>query len=316
MQLNGIAVGDALGLPVKNKSLEEIDQYLNVLFQYDLDQLDNFTNDINSTNFGSFSDETVLSWMTFSALEHEDPVEELKRLMMSIDVNGSDSTTEATIKSLKGRSYRAGYDVASNGVAIRSIPVGLMKSHEGIDVVIDYVEKLGRITHDNDDAIASGIITAMAASAAKSYKGLKIETDQFILSLRNSVHSYPNALSALDFLGEMTFMTTTDALNMVERIDPPIERKSHITSNGLSTTIWAVYSFLTWPGDFVKATSLALCAGGDTDSTAAITGGLVESYGGDIPAIWLQRVEPMISLIGKKSEENKKANTSKKKTTK
>jgi len=56
--------------------------------------------------------------------------------------------------------------------------------------------------------------------------------------------------------------------------------------------LWAVARF---PGDYPAAIRACVRAGGDMDTTAAITGGIVATRTGlgGIPASWLQAREPL-----------------------
>lgn len=59
-----------------------------------------------------------------------------------------------------------------------------------------------------------------------------------------------------------------------------------ISGNVVSSVMWAFYCFLTKPSNFLEAITLTISAGGDTDSTAALTGALSGAYLGEeaIPA--------------------------------
>jgi hypothetical protein len=54
----------------------------------------------------------------------------------------------------------------------------------------------------------------------------------------------------------------------------------------------ALFCWLRWPGDFRAAVEAAVLAGGDTDSTAAIVGGLVGATTGEagLPRQWLDGI--------------------------
>jgi ADP-ribosylglycohydrolase len=60
-----------------------------------------------------------------------------------------------------------------------------------------------------------------------------------------------------------------------------------------TTVLWSLYAFLRSPDDYLEAVATAIAAGGDTDSTAAMTGAIAGARLGQeaLPAALVARLE-------------------------
>ncbi|GGM38093.1 ADP-ribosylglycohydrolase family protein [Dactylosporangium sucinum] len=175
-----------------------------------------------------------------------------------------------------------------NGAAMRVAPLGAY--HAGNPATA--AREAGRqaeLTHAHPDAVAGAVAVAVAAS----------------LTAKARLDGHPPGDLITRILPYMPEKSgTTRMLARAKRV--PTTRAAQILGNGSRVTaadtvpfaIWAAARHLT---DYPAALQACLDAGGDVDTTAAITGGIVAAYTGvgdrpgarGVPTEWITNREPL-----------------------
>jgi ADP-ribosylglycohydrolase len=176
---------------------------------------------------------------------------------------------------------RSGVFSAGNGPAMRSAVLGA--AVDDIDRLVPLVRASTEITHSDPRALVGALAVALAAR----------QSAQGICDARRLVQD----LSAVS-----SGPATDECCALVERAraraehgESTLEFAEHLgCANGvtgyiLHTLPVAVHAWLSYPADFARAVEAAVRCGGDTDTVAAIVGGIVGARTGEsgIPAPWL-----------------------------
>ncbi len=280
--LLGLAIGDALGMPVEGLSPDWIWKLYG--------KVDDFLPSPDlGLGPGQFTDDTQMmlihaeSIVEKGGVDPEDLAVKFIRWVKEGAPRGIGHTTLRAIKQLmSGASWREsgieGEFAAGNGVAMRIAPVGLLNAWTPERLRED-VEKAGIITHRNSEAINGGLAVAYAVArlaSGASPDGLLEEVCEFVGPSRVT----ENMRRAGELLGK--------------GVEP--ERALRILGTGgyvVETVASAFYCFLRTPGDFATSVVTAVMGGYDTDTTAAVTGALSGAFNGiqGIPERWVERVE-------------------------
>lgn len=280
--LTGLAIGDALGMPVEGLPPESIRKRYG--------KVDDFLPAPHrGLGPGQFTDDTQMmlihaeSIVEKGRVDPEDLARRFVRWLMEENPRGIGHTTLKAILRLKqGASWREsgeeGEFAAGNGVAMRIAPVGLLNAWTPERLKED-VEKAGIITHRNPEALKGGLAVAYAVARLASgadHKGLLEDVCEFVGPCRVT----DNLRKAGEFLNR--------------KIEP--EQALRILGTGgyvVETVASAFYCFLLTPEDFKASVITAVMGGNDADTTAAITGALSGALNGlsAIPGQWVERVE-------------------------
>lgn len=175
-----------------------------------------------------------------------------------------------------------------NGSAMRVAPLGAYFSRQAMDRVAREATWSAEVTHSHPEALGGAIAVAVAAWLAARHRGQ---------SPRPAEELIAEALAVLD-----QDLEVSRGLAVAEELGPTahLEEAVGLLGNGsrvscqdtVPLAVWIAFRHL---DDFETAVRLALGAGGDTDTVAAIVGGIVAARVGieGIPARWLQAVEPL-----------------------
>lgn len=176
---------------------------------------------------------------------------------------------------------RSGVRSAGNGPAMRA---GIIGAYAGSDV--ETIVKLNRasteVTHTDARAREGALVIALAAGHAVTARGA-LDAERFLSTARSLTRGEELA-AALDRIPRH-LARAADADEYVASIDI-----HHGVSGYINQTVpVALYCWLRWPNDFRSAVEAAVLLGGDTDTVAAIVGGLVGATTGEsaIPPEWL-----------------------------
>ncbi len=280
--LLGLAIGDALGMPVEGLSPEKIWKLYG--------KVDDFLpSPARRLGPGQFTDDTQMmlihaeSIVERGGVDPEDLAARLIRWVREGEPRGIGHTTLRAIRRLmSGASWEEsgveGEFAAGNGVAMRIAPVGLLNAWTPERLRED-VEKAGVITHRNPEAIKGGLAVAYAVARLASGagpEGLLEEVCEFVGPSRVAEN--------LRKAGEL----------LKRGIEP--EQALEILGTGgyvVETVASAFYCFLRTPEDFAASVVTAVMGGYDTDTTAAVTGALSGAFNGisGMPGRWVERVE-------------------------
>jgi len=175
-----------------------------------------------------------------------------------------------------------------NGSAMRVAPLGAYFSGQAMDRVAREATRSAEVTHSHPEAVGGAIAVAVAAWLASRHRGQSARPVEELIA---------EALAALD-----QDLEVSRGLAIAEELEPtaPLEEAVGLLGNGSNVScqdtvplaVWIAFRHL---DDFETAVRLALGAGGDTDTVAAIVGGTVAAYVGidGIPSSWREAVEPL-----------------------
>ena len=282
--LTGLAVGDALGMPFEGMSI--VDKPLrewNGWFEYGERlnlQAGQWTDD---TQMATALAESLLAEKTYS------PADAARRYLAwhtSGDCRGQGGSTGKALRKLKGgytwmQSATPGSE--GNGTAMRIAPLGLF-FHGNVDAAARMAAVDARITHGSEEAavgaMAISVAVAMLAQRSAVKDNLLYKVTEWTGPTKTQVHGrICNALVALN--------RDISSKDKVIKILIDLGTGGHI----VQTVPAALFAFAATT-NFRDAVEVAVRAGGDTDTTAAITGALAGTfYGIKEVAYYLEKLE-------------------------
>ncbi len=276
--LLGTAVGDALGLSYEGLSRKRVSAFRPVRHRLVLGR-------------GMVSDDTEHTLMLAAALKaHSDDLAAFQRAfawklrwwLLGLPAGVGLSTAKAILRLWIGFSpHKSGVRSAGNGAAMRSAVLGVFLADDEAKRR-EFALAACRITHTDPRAEESALLVAEAAALA--------------------ANRVPNA-EALD---RLRGLVTTDIMKAhFEVLEQTLSENSHTTEfaarigcgHGVSgfapnTVAVALYAWLRHRGDFETAVRTVIECGGDTDTVAAITGGICGAETGEkgIPQPWIDGI--------------------------
>lgn len=280
--LLGTAVGDAIGLPYEGLSRRRAKRLLGPPNRHRL-----------VLGRGMVSDDTELTCLVAQSLiasngNYQDFEQELSRRLrwwlLMLPAGIGFATLRSILKLWIGFSPRtSGVYSAGNGPAMRSAILGA--AHDDLATLQNHVAIATRITHQDPKAEYAAHAVALAAYVARQTKdpaGMYIEVTARHL----------NAGAAE--LSDSIHLASESAL----RREPTTEFSRQlgldrgVTGYSYHTVPVAIHAWLLHPQDFRSAVIGAIECGGDTDTTAAIVGGIVGAGVGEtgIPNEWRQGI--------------------------
>ena len=287
--LLGQAVGDAVGFQVETYSHDLCRKYAETWYDSgvaDIEPRQNFA-------FGQYSDDTQLAReLCLSLLERKgwDPdsyAGRISQMVLRQELVGGNKTIRMAVgRMLDGVAWsEIGHPTSvSNGAAMRAAPVGLV-FFDDIETLVRVAVEQARITHSHPLAIAGSVMVATGVASALQCTSPLVPRD-FLTGIELAVSLGPKG--AGDLLLEVFFQTLVEAQEATTRqaldlisgltINPEPDKWDRISPHVLPTVGWAIHCFLRYPDDYRKAVGLAVSAGGDTDTVAAITGALSGAY--------------------------------------
>jgi ADP-ribosylglycohydrolase len=281
--LLGTAVGDALGLPYEGLSPGRGQRLLGLPNQYRL-----------LGPYGLVSDDTEHACMTIQALISSgrmparfahDLAWRLRWWLLAFPAGIGLATLRAIIKLWLGFSTdRAGVFSAGNGPAMRAAILGAAV----VDKVLlwELIQASTRLTHTDPKAVQGAWVIALATRAA-------CEQDRV-----NPRHFLEVVESHLDETAQELLTLLHQAVGSVERGETtPAFAQSLGLDKGVSgymlhTVPVVIHAWLSLPDDYPQAIQTLISCGGDTDSTAAMAGGIIGAAVGKagIPKEYLEKL--------------------------
>ncbi|WP_073927597.1 ADP-ribosylglycohydrolase family protein [Streptomyces sp. CB03911] len=172
-----------------------------------------------------------------------------------------------------------------NGAAMRVAPLGAAFAHDPAAAVGPAADS-AVITHTHPQAVAGAIAVAVAAAHAARARTEPTTPAALLTAVRDLTP--PGAVR--EGVGE--------ALGLLA--EPDLRAAARVLGNGSRVSAADTVPYALWCaarrlGDYPGALWDAIAAGGDVDTTAAITGGIVAARTGTagIPAGWLAACEPL-----------------------
>jgi ADP-ribosyl-[dinitrogen reductase] hydrolase len=286
--LLGMAIGDALGMPVEFLGPEDIRRRFGRVTDF-LPMPESRSG--HHLQAGQYTDDTSLMLRTVESIiekediEPEDIAMRFVKWFASADRSkrrAGRTTSQAIMSLIKGVHWQASGIVgteASNGSVMRIAPIGLANLYD-LETLAEDAKTISTITHAHPEAVAAcraiSFAIALLAAVGCDVNKLLDRTVQF-------VHGTTVAERLLRVKELLSMDIPTEAALA----------ELGTKSNAIQTTASAFFCFLKAPNNFEEAVISAVMGGYDTDTTAAVTGSLSGAHVGmaGIPRRWVERVE-------------------------
>jgi poly(ADP-ribose) glycohydrolase ARH3 len=170
----------------------------------------------------------------------------------------------------------------TNGAAMRVAPVALYAAAEPA-ATIALARRSARVTHPDPVAQAFACVQAAAVAAALRHPpSATVEPDTFLVEI-SAWADDPFVDHQLRLAGDVS--VRGDPEEIAGKLGSGVLAAESVPA--------AICAFLSHPGSFPDAVTLAVRLGGDTDTTAAMTGSISGALLGEraIPAAWIARAE-------------------------
>ncbi len=287
--LLGLAVGDALGMPLEGMRASEIRKRFGRVRDF-------LAAPWRMLEAGQWTDDTKMmlcqarSIAARGGFDLEDTARAFLAWYESGDWRGIGGATYDAMRRLQAgvparESGMRGEMAAGNGAAMRIAPLGLLHCLDLARLRAD-VEASARITHDNPEAVAGSL--AVAYAVARAARG-----DLKPASLIGDTAA---------FIGDSR---VAERLEMAERfLRQGMESEEALARLGtggyvVETVASAFFSFLRSPDDLEDTLSRAVGGGLDTDTTGAVAGAISGAFNGlsSIPERWRRGVEAAEEIL-------------------
>lgn len=244
---------------------------------------------------GMVSDDTEHMWETaLTLVDHPNDAEgfskslarRLRWWLARLPAGVGMATAKSLMRSWLGwKPDRSGVFSAGNGPAMRAGVIGLCLAHD-LDLMRDYVHRSTRITHTDPRAESGAMMIALAARQIVLQRRAITKHDDFLMACQRE-SNHPDWDRALIAIGE-SLESRENAEQFAQRLG--IQRG--VSGYIVHTVAAVLFCLLRWPGEFRGPVEEIILMGGDTDTTAAILGGLAgaSSGVGAIPEEWRERM--------------------------
>ncbi len=267
----GVAIGDALGLPRENLCRRVgLKMFGRGPLHYQL-----------LRNRGIYSDDTQLMLLTAQALLRSRSdgkafrrtfQKRLSWYLLSFPVGAGQATLIAAAKCWLARlGLPTGVHSAGNGAATRAL-INALAMHGTGHRLSRWVAESTKLTHTHPLATDGCQVLAALADHAAVCKPDEFDA-AVALKVAISASSLPEIKGKLTEL--QAFLDRRRSPSSVAR---HFGWDTQVSGFIVPTTIMATYCWLRHPNDFRRAVTPAVLLGGDTDSVAAIVGGLVGAH--------------------------------------
>ena len=206
----------------------------------------------------------------------------LRRWLWALPPGIGLATLRATLKlSLGVPASRSGVRSAGNGPAMRAAILGVMAGHDLIRLR-QLIAASTRITHTDSRAEQGAMAVALAASSAA--QGQSVSAKEYL-------DLFATALPEADAEWFRRFKLLQESLSVTAYAER-LGAVDGVSGFVLDTVPVAICAWLCHPHDFRAGISATVHCGGDTDTVAAIAGGIIGAGVGPrgLPTDWLQRI--------------------------
>jgi ADP-ribosyl-[dinitrogen reductase] hydrolase len=282
--LLGTAVGDAIGLPVEGLSRKRQRRLFGKIEGHRL-----------LFGHGMISDDTEHTIFTAQALlVCQDSPErfatrlatELRRWILLVPAGVGLATLRASLKLMAGVSPdRSGVFSAGNGPAMRAALLGI-EYGDNLKALKAFVRASARLTHTDPKAEYGAFAVALAAHFAANNSS---DPHAFLAELQTALPHDPDAQELLRLLIRATESAERNE-STSDFAASTLGRSDRVTGYIYQTVPAALHAWMRFPTDYRSAVLSVIACGGDTDTTAAITGAIVGAGVGEqeIPTEWIE----------------------------
>ncbi len=275
----GLAVGDALGFLVEGHDREIAKSFLDTFME------DRDSGDLPK-DFGQYSDDTQLTRELASSLtacRGFDPGDFSVRICELFAsgrmVGGGRTTIGAAQRLARGVHWAeagAPTGAAGNGAAMRVAPIGWLFCPNSPEL-FSAASQQAFITHRDDNAVAGAILIAQAVAMIIEGDCIESEGD-FLCELADFISKktpdFANMVSDLRHLLGLPLDQAHSIISQLGEKDPVGEWQGTISPHVIPSVLWALFSYLRGRTNYIEVIKIAVSGGGDTDTTAAMSGAL------------------------------------------
>lgn len=286
--LIGTAVGDALGLPCEALSPDKQRKYFGEISGHRL-----------FFGRGMYSDDTEHTFMVAQALIssrgeveafRQSLARQLRSWILMLPVGVGLATLRACWKLVFGvKPQQSGVYSAGNGPAMRAAISGVFAQQMNLTNahLIELNRASTQITHTDPRAEYGALAIALAARFALSQE--VIDAEEFLQFFTANFPFQDAAAKELLTLVASCVEAVTNGLSTSEFC------MAQSWTGGASGYIYhtvpaALHAWLSHPNDYQVGVLEMIHCGGDTDSTAAIVGGLIGARTKEIPIEWIENL--------------------------
>jgi ADP-ribosyl-[dinitrogen reductase] hydrolase len=289
----GLAVGDALGVPVEFKSRAALKRSpVTRMLGYGT----------HHQPEGTWSDDSSLTFCLIESLCNGFDMSDIGHRFVRwldenywtphgrvFDVGIATSQAISRLRSGVDPVEAGGTDEYSNGNGslMRILPVALYFADSGIEEMLDATHKVSCLTHAHPRSqMACGFYNLMVVELLKV--GSPVE------SYLRAVDLATNVYNVSPFSEELSHFSKIFGRQIHEETESAIQSSGYVIHT-LEASIWA---FLR-SASFAEAVLTAVNLGGDTDTTGAVTGGLAGVYYGleSIPEEWINALAKYSEIL-------------------
>jgi ADP-ribosylglycohydrolase len=277
----GQCLGDAVGFPVEGQPRAVCARYAEI----ELDRQNPAPLGRTPFRFGQYTDDSQLARELMASLVEKgrfDPADYAERIALifarDLVVGRGRATTDAAGRLARGVPWTESGTPppsAGNGSAMRAAPIGLFFWDDAQQRVAAAGDQ-GRITHA--DPRCSAGAAAIAGATALALRPGSVDPDRFLEALAPEAAAWDPAFET--HLGRLRAAIALDPEQAAPLIatlgmDPALaDGWEGISPFVVGSVLWSLYAFLRSPDDYWGAIRTAIAAGGDVDTTAAMTGAI------------------------------------------
>jgi ADP-ribosylglycohydrolase len=280
--LLGLALGDALGFVVEAAPCALAEAYV----RSELGPRTVGTRAHHDFPFGQYSDDTQLARVLLRSVrdagrweptEFAAGVAELFRIGKPVGAGpGTHGAAARLIAGARWAEAGAPAPYAGNGGAMRVAPLGVLLAHDPERLVSVAAEQC-RVTHLDSRCVGGAVAVAVAAGLI-AQPG-PIDRARVLRKVARVVAGVDAEMAdVVHALGDWLDLPPDSAKERLReaRLDPgEVGAWRGISSHVVPSVAWSLYAALRTPDDYWTAVCTAIEVGGDTDTMAAMTGGIV-----------------------------------------
>ncbi len=249
----GLAIGDALGMPVEGMSFEEIRERYG--------EISDFMPSDDGLEAGEWTDDTEQALILAESLcetlyfSPENFAEKLKDISLSHRYGPTSSRAITNLK--RGYSWReSGIESDTDGSSMRSPPIGLL-FHHNYSLVENYAAIASSITHRGNAAIAGSVAVAVGVACILN------EDEMLFEEVVKRVEKYDTLMAEkIEYAYQIRNSSLSKAVREIGN-----------TIMAFDAVPLAFYCYFS-SKNFEQAVIRGANAGGDTDTIAAIAGAM------------------------------------------
>ncbi len=278
----GTAVGDALGLPYEGLSARRAEKMFGPPNRYRLLFGRGMVSD--DTEHTCMVAQTLIRTGGDSAMFRQIFAWRLRLWLLTLPVGAGAATLKSTLRLWCGfPSNRSGVWSAGNGPAMRAPIIGA--SIDNLDKIQQLVRASTLITHRDPKSEWGALAVAIAARQSAIGKD---SADNYLSQIHQVLPSDATELAGLLERAAISAERQQEPREFAESIG----LKNRVGGYIYHTVPVVIQSWLRHPRDFRSAVTGLIACGGDTDTLAAIGGGIIGAAVGKegIPKEWLDRL--------------------------